>query len=159
MKPRRSANRIVSWREVKRSSRGGGSFAAVRSSCESVSSALEPSRRPGSAETRLCIRSTGRRRSIAALFPLLIGETRAILAHSRTGRFLPRADMEKTAPRLLIPQLRGFYEWAEPISWVLIRLTLGRMIIPHGWPKLMMGVTKTAEMALIKRGIQPAEPL
>jgi putative oxidoreductase len=67
--------------------------------------------------------------------------------------------MDKTASRLLIPQLRGFYDWAEPISWLLIRLTVGLMIIPHGWPKLMMGVAKTAEMALIKRGIQPAEPL
>jgi putative oxidoreductase len=67
--------------------------------------------------------------------------------------------MEKTAPRLLIPQLRPFYQWVEPLSWALIRVTVGLMIIPHGWPKLMMGVTKTAEMALIKRGIGPAEPL
>jgi hypothetical protein len=48
--------------------------------------------------------------------------------------------MERSAPRLLIPQLKSFYEWAEPISWLLIRLTAGLMIIPHGWPKLMMGV-------------------
>ena len=67
--------------------------------------------------------------------------------------------MEKTAPRLVIPQLKPFYDWAEPISWLLIRLTVGLMIIPHGWPKLMMGVQATAQMALIKRGIQPAEPL
>ena len=67
--------------------------------------------------------------------------------------------MEKAAPRLLIPQLRGFYDRAEPLSWLLIRLTAGLMIIPHGWPKLMMGVQATAQMALIKRGIQPAEPL
>ncbi|HEX9397346.1 MAG TPA: DoxX family protein [Burkholderiales bacterium] len=67
--------------------------------------------------------------------------------------------MEKTAPRLLIPQLKSFYEWAEPISWLLIRLTVGLMIIPHGWPKLMMGVQATANMALVKRGIAPAEPL
>lgn len=33
------------------------------------------------------------------------------------------------------------------------------MLIPHGWPKLMMGITKTADMALVKRGIYPAEPL
>src|SRR2546430_1502677 len=33
------------------------------------------------------------------------------------------------------------------------------MIIPHGWPKLMMGVNATAQMALVKRGIAPAEPL
>ena len=65
----------------------------------------------------------------------------------------------ETAPRLVIPQLRSFYQWAEPISWLLIRLTAGLMIIPHGWPKLMMGVQATAQMALVKRGIQPAEPL
>ncbi|HET7670169.1 MAG TPA: DoxX family protein [Burkholderiales bacterium] len=62
-------------------------------------------------------------------------------------------------PRLLIPRLRGFYDWAEPISWLLVRLTAGLMLIPHGWPKLMMGISATANMALVKRGIQPAEPL
>jgi len=53
------------------------------------------------------------------LFPLLIGETRAILAHSRTGRFLREADMEKTAPRLLFPQLGGFYARVEPLAVAL----------------------------------------
>jgi putative oxidoreductase len=67
--------------------------------------------------------------------------------------------MEKAATRLLIPQLRGFYERVEPLSWALIRLTAGLMLIPHGWPKLMMGVGATAQMALVKRGIAPAEPL
>jgi putative oxidoreductase len=67
--------------------------------------------------------------------------------------------MEDTKPRLLFPQLRGFYDRVEPISWLLIRLTAGLMIIPHGWPKLMMGVGATANMALVKRGIYPAEPL
>ena len=33
------------------------------------------------------------------------------------------------------------------------------MLIPHGWPKLMMGINATANMALVKRGIAPAEPL
>src|SRR5262245_8365904 len=68
--------------------------------------------------------------------------------------------MESTAaPRLLFPGLRRFYDWAEPLTWPLIRMTVGLMIIPHGWPKLMMGVTATANMALVKRGIAPAEPL
>ena len=31
--------------------------------------------------------------------------------------------MEKIAPRLVIPQLRSFYDWAEPLSWPLIRLS------------------------------------
>jgi putative oxidoreductase len=61
--------------------------------------------------------------------------------------------------RLLVPQLQPFYRWAEPISWALIRITAGLMLIPHGWPKLMAGVGPTAANALMKRGITPAEPL
>ena len=68
-------------------------------------------------------------------------------------------DSMMVKPRLLIPGLRGFYDWAEPASWALIRITAGLMLIPHGWPKLMMGINATANMALVKRGIQPAEPL
>jgi putative oxidoreductase len=67
--------------------------------------------------------------------------------------------MENTKPRLLIPGLRSFYDCAEPISWLLIRLTAGLMLIPHGWPKLMAGLGPTAANALTKRGIAPAEPL
>ena len=67
--------------------------------------------------------------------------------------------MDAGQPRLLVPQLQPFYRWAEPLSWALIRITAGLMLIPHGWPKLMMGITATANMALVKRGITPAEPL
>jgi putative oxidoreductase len=67
--------------------------------------------------------------------------------------------MERAQPKLLIPQLQSFYRWAEPVSWALVRITAGLMLIPHGWPKLMMGVNATAQMALVKRGIAPAEPL
>ena len=67
--------------------------------------------------------------------------------------------MQANPPKLLIPQLHSFYQWAEPLSWALIRITAGLMLIPHGWPKLMMGVGATANMALVKRGIYPAEPL
>ena len=62
-------------------------------------------------------------------------------------------------PRLLFRSLKPFYRAVEPLSWLLVRLTVGLMLIPHGWPKLMMGVTATANMALVKRGIGPAEPL
>ena len=67
--------------------------------------------------------------------------------------------MDNAPPRLLIPQLKPFYTLVEPWSWLLIRLTAGLMLVPHGWPKLMMGVGATANMALVKRGIAPAEPL
>ena len=64
-----------------------------------------------------------------------------------------------TQPRLLFPGLRSFYDWAQPISWLLIRLTAGLMLIPHGWPKLMAGIGPVAANELTKRGIAPAEPL
>ena len=67
--------------------------------------------------------------------------------------------MERTETRLLLPGLKSFYACAEPLSWALIRITAGLMLIPHGWPKLMMGINATANMALVKRGIAPAEPL
>jgi putative oxidoreductase len=41
-------------------------------------------------------------------------------------------------PRLLFPKLKPFYDWVAPLTWPLIRLTVGLMILPHGWPKLMM---------------------
>ena len=67
--------------------------------------------------------------------------------------------MDAGQPRLVVPQLQPFYRWAEPLSWTLIRITAGLMLIPHGWPKLMAGVGPTAANALMKRGIAPAEPL
>ncbi len=67
--------------------------------------------------------------------------------------------MEKTAPKLLFPQLRGFYDWAEPVSWLLIRLTVGLTIIAHGWPKLSQGLEWTAQNVIAKRNLSPAEPL
>src|SRR6185436_14602391 len=67
--------------------------------------------------------------------------------------------MEQAQPKLLFPRLQSFYRCVEPLSWALIRLTVGLMIIPHGWPKLTAGVAATAATALAKRGIQPAEPL
>ena len=67
--------------------------------------------------------------------------------------------METNQPKLLIPQLQPFYAWVEPLSYALVRITVGLMLIPHGWPKLMMGIGATANMALVKRGIAPAEPL
>jgi len=42
-------------------------------------------------------------------------------------------------PRLFFPALRGFYDAVRPLSWLLVRLTAGLMIIPHGWPKVEAG--------------------
>src|SRR3982074_2603519 len=66
---------------------------------------------------------------------------------------------EPNEPRLLFPKLKPFYDWVEPLTWPLIRLTVGLMIISHGWPDLMMGVGATAQRAGVKRGIATGEPL
>ena len=60
---------------------------------------------------------------------------------------------------LFVPRLQPLYEKAKPLSWLLIRLTAGLMLLPHGIPKLLDGVSATAAMALQRRGIEPAEPL
>ncbi len=61
-------------------------------------------------------------------------------------------------PRLLFPQLRPLYERLDPLAWPLVRATVGLMILPHGIPKLIAGVEATAQMALVRRGIEPAYP-
>ena len=76
-----------------------------------------------------------------------------------TDDFKPSVPDVPAPPRLLIPALDGLYRRLEPVSWLLIRLTAGLMILPHGIPKLQAGIQATAQMALAKRGIEPAEPL
>ena len=62
-------------------------------------------------------------------------------------------------PRLLVPALGPFYAWASDVSWLLIRLTVGLILIPHGWPKLMAGAQAFATRSLARRGIEPSLPL
>lgn len=64
-------------------------------------------------------------------------------------------------PRLLIPQLKPFYDWVEPLTWPMIRMTVGLMIIPHGWPKLMAGIQGTAQQSFVRRDLWAgaAEPM
>jgi putative oxidoreductase len=76
--------------------------------------------------------------------------------HERRSNAMNGARSE---PKLVIPQLKPFYDFVEPLTWPLIRLTAGLMILPHGIPKLQAGVAATAAFALTKRGIAPAEPL
>ncbi len=69
------------------------------------------------------------------------------------------AEITSTKPQLLIPALRPVYDFLEPLSWLFIRLVVGLMLLPHGIPKFQAGIQATAESALLKRGIEPAEPL
>jgi putative oxidoreductase len=62
--------------------------------------------------------------------------------------------------RLLIPALRAFYDWAGDVSYLIIRLTAGLMLLPHGIPKVFeQGISAFAAAGLARRGIEPALPL
>ncbi|MFA6267479.1 MAG: DoxX family protein [Pseudolabrys sp.] len=41
-----------------------------------------------------------------------------------------------TRTRLLVPGLAGFYTWAEPIVYALLRFTIGIVIFVHGYLKV-----------------------
>ena len=45
-------------------------------------------------------------------------------------------------PRPIIPSLAGFYSHARDLSWVVVRLTAGGMLLVHGIMKVMPMVEK-----------------
>ena len=67
-------------------------------------------------------------------------------------------------PRPIIPSLAAFYSHARDLSWVVVRLTAGGMLLVHGIMKVMpmveKGVVPTIEAfatgAMARRGIEPA---
>jgi putative oxidoreductase len=67
-------------------------------------------------------------------------------------------------PRLIIPPLAGFYSHARDLSWLVVRLTAGGMLLVHGIMKVMpmaeKGFTATIEAfaagSMARRGIEPA---
>jgi len=70
-----------------------------------------------------------------------------------------RYDEEHGEPRLFIPTLAAFYDWARGVSWLIIRLTIGGMLLVHGMEKVLgPGLAGTAA-SLAGRGIEPAVPL
>jgi putative oxidoreductase len=67
-------------------------------------------------------------------------------------------------PRPIMPSLAGFYSHARDLSWVVVRLTAGGMLLVHGIMKVMpmveKGVVPTIEAfatgVMARRGIEPA---
>ena len=41
--------------------------------------------------------------------------------------------------RLLVPGLAGFYRWATPAAWLIVRVAIGFNLAMHGWPKIVNG--------------------
>src|ERR1700676_4232 len=61
-----------------------------------------------------------------------------------------------TDNRPLIPALGGIYQQASEWGYLLLRLTAGLMLIPHVWPKLMVGPAAVASNVMVRRGVEPA---
>src|ERR1043165_2633227 len=61
--------------------------------------------------------------------------------------------------KLLIPALAPFYAHVTDLSWLIVRLTAGLMLVPHGVPKWQAGGAACATGGLAKRGIEPSLPL
>jgi putative oxidoreductase len=62
-----------------------------------------------------------------------------------------------TEPRLLLPSLRRFYEIAEPLSWLVVRVAVGWNLLVHGWAKVQRGPSAFVP-AFQQIGFDPALP-
>lgn len=60
-----------------------------------------------------------------------------------------------THTKLHIPALAGFYAWAEPLGYALLRFTIGVIIFVHGYSK-MMGPGPTGVTGMFTRMAFPA---
>jgi putative oxidoreductase len=67
-------------------------------------------------------------------------------------------------PKLIIPPLASFYSYSRDLSWLVVRLTAGGMLLVHGIMKVMpmaeKGFAATidafAQGSMARRGIEPA---
>ena len=72
------------------------------------------------------------------------------------GRIVTRQESPAGEPQLLIPALAPFYAWTRDLSWLVIRLTVGGMLLVHGINKLMGPGVGAFAAGLARRGIEPA---
>jgi putative oxidoreductase len=63
-------------------------------------------------------------------------------------------------PKRIIPALGPFYDSTRDLSWLVIRVTAGGMLLAHGITKLTMSsIAGFASASLARRGIEPSIPL
>ncbi len=46
---------------------------------------------------------------------------------------------KSSEPRLIIPALESFYDQAIPLSWLIVRIAAGSILLVHGWIKIPRG--------------------
>jgi putative oxidoreductase len=63
-------------------------------------------------------------------------------------------------PKPIIPALAPLYAWTRDLSYLVIRVTVGGMLLVHGITKLATTtVSAFAAGALARRGLEPSVPL
>jgi putative oxidoreductase len=58
-------------------------------------------------------------------------------------------------PKLLLPQLKPFYNFAVPFSWLVIRCAVGWNLVVHSWGKVMSGPAPNVVKGYTDLGFEP----
>jgi putative oxidoreductase len=61
-------------------------------------------------------------------------------------------------PRPLIPALGKYYGFTSDLAYLIVRVTAGLMLLPHGWPKVMRGPAAIAAAFSTNYGLPAALP-
>ena len=56
-------------------------------------------------------------------------------------------------PRPLIPALGRHYAFASDLAYLIVRVTAGLMLIPHGWPKVFTAGVKGVSASMARYGL------
>jgi putative oxidoreductase len=56
-------------------------------------------------------------------------------------------------PRPLIPALGRYYGLASDLAYLIVRVTAGVMLIPHGWPKVFTSGVKGVSASMVRYGL------
>ena len=62
---------------------------------------------------------------------------------------------QKAEPKLLLPALKPFYDFAIPLSWLVVRVAVGWNFLVHGWGKIAAGPTPGFLKAFADLGFTP----
>ena len=61
-------------------------------------------------------------------------------------------------PKLLLPRLRTFYDFAIPFSWAVIRFAVGWNLVVHAWGKINTGPAPNVLKGYADMGFDPPLP-
>jgi putative oxidoreductase len=74
-------------------------------------------------------------------------------------RILEHETRTTSEPQLVFPALAPFYAWVCDLSYPLMRLTVGGILLVHGIVKVTGPGVFTFAAGLARRGIEPSVPL